>query len=405
MTGSNGWNAVALKELLRLTRRAVTVEDDTTYEQVTVRIKGRGLISRGTATGSAIATKRQFEVRAGDLLVSRIDARNGGLGLVPAALEGAIVSGDFPTYVVDASQVLPEYLELYVKRPAFWDECLLVSEGSTNRVRLVPEQFLELEIELPPADVQTRIVAATAALRRAISARQRERAAADTAMRATREHLLATEDEWEDVPEGWRTATLEEVADIRSGITKGRKTTGDLRPVPFIRAANVQGGWLDLSVIKTLEVSDAEVARFRLQTGDVLMTEGGNAEHVGRGWLWEDAVPEAVAQNHVFRVRVRDTETLDARFLAYAIGARPAREYCLSCAKKTTNLASINKSQVSELRVPIPPLDEQQRVVQKLDALRALGGRADQLVQTLEDFRAALVEDLVTGVRPPPKAA
>lgn len=405
MSQGNGWETVPLGDIITPAKRAVTVEDDRTYQQVTVRIKGRGLTSRGFAEGLAIGTKKQYEVCTGDLLVSKIDARNGGLGLVPSDLDEAIVTSDFPAYEVDAARCLAQYVDLYVRRPMFWEECLLVSEGSTNRVRLVPEQFLALEIEIPSLATQEKIVGAVAAIDRLARARERELRATQHVLRAAREHLLATGGAWEDLPEGWTASALGELAEVRSGITKGRKTKGELRAVPFIRAANVQDGWLDLSEIKTLDVTDNEVDRFRLESGDVLMTEGGNAEHVGRGWLWEGAVPEAVAQNHVFRVRVADTETLDPRFLAYAIGSEPAREYCLGCSKKTTNLASINKTQVTELRVPVPPLAEQLRIVRQLDSLRSAGERMQGVLTSTEGFRAALIEDLVTGIRQPPSAS
>src|SRR3954447_14932463 len=100
MAEASAWRAVPLGEFLTAAPRIVTVEDDKNYEQVTVRIKGRGLTSRGIVPGIAIATKKQYEVRAGDLLVSKIDARNGGLGLVPPELDDAIVSSDFPAYVI-----------------------------------------------------------------------------------------------------------------------------------------------------------------------------------------------------------------------------------------------------------------------------------------------------------------
>jgi type I restriction enzyme S subunit len=215
---------------------------------------------------------------------------------------------------------------------------------------------------------------------------------------ATREALLAADGGWEEAPDGWRLVELSAVADIRSGITKGRKVAGSLVETPFIRAANVQDGFLDLSELKTLPVSDVERERFGLRAADVLMTEGGNAEHVGRGWVWEGQAEPAVCQNHVFRVRV-DTELVSPRFLAYAIGASPARAYCLDSAKKTTNLASINKSQVSAMRVPLPPLGEQQDITRRLDPLRCKAVRELRLAQGLTSFRRTLVDDLITGIR------
>lgn len=395
---SSEWHTVRLGDVLTLQRRPVVIEDDRQYQQVTVRIRGRGLASRGVVAGSRIATKRQFEVSTGQLVTSKIDARNGGFGLVPPELDGAIVSGDFLAFEVDEASCLAAYLDLYVRRPSFWEECELVSEGSTNRVRLVPEQFLDLEVELPSFAYQRRVVSAVGIVERAVAAHARLADNAFSALHAAREELLVTDEEWEELPVGWRRCQLAEVADIRSGITKGRKTRGELTEVPFIRAANVQDGFLELSEVKTLAVSSEERERFSLERGDVLMTEGGNAEHVGRGWLWEGEYEGAVCQNHVFRVRV-DRDMVLPRYLAYAIGASPARAYCLESAKRTTNLASINKTQVSEMVVPVPPLEEQSDVVRKLDALRATGVAERRATQRLTRLRAALVEELVAGER------
>src|SRR4051794_34172843 len=121
------WQTYSLGDVLTPEKRSVTIEDDKTYEQVTVRIKGNGLTSRGVLSGREIGTKKQFEVSTGDLLVSKIDARNGGLGFVPAELDGAVVTSDFPAYAVDEHTCTRSYLDLYVRRQLFWDECLLVS--------------------------------------------------------------------------------------------------------------------------------------------------------------------------------------------------------------------------------------------------------------------------------------
>lgn len=395
---NGGWRTVRLGDVLTLQRRPVAIEDDREYQQVTVRIRGRGLASRGVVAGSRIATKRQFEVSTGQLVTSKIDARNGGFGLVPPELDGAIVSGDFLAFQVDEATCLPDYLDLYVRRPSFWEECELVSEGSTNRVRLVPEQFLDIEVDLPTLAEQQRIVAAVAVVNRAAVGHGRHAANAFAALRAAREELLATDEDWDELPDGWRRCQLVEVADIRSGITKGRKTRAELREVPFIRAANVQDGFLDLAEVKTLAVSDDERERFSLQRDDILMTEGGNAEHVGRGWLWEDEYEGAVCQNHVFRVRV-ERDVVLPRYLAYVIGASPARAYCLESAKRTTNLASINKTQVSEMVVPVPPLGVQDDIVRKLDALRRVGVAERRAAERLTRVRAALVEELLSGER------
>lgn len=396
----SGFRTVRLGELLTRSVEPVDIKDDVEYRRVTVRNYGRGVVLRDVVEGKRIGTKRQYRIRSGQWLVARYDVRHGGCGLVPPELDGAIVTMHFPTFEIDETRIDPSFLALLTSREAFWEECELISEGSTNRSRIDPEQFLDIEVELPPLDEQRRIVKAVAVAEQAVAAHERYASAAFTALRAAREALLFTEGDWEDLPPGWELRRLDEVADIRAGITKGRKVQRPLTEVPFIRAANVQDGFLDLSEVKTLAVTAAERERFRVQADDILMIEGGNAEHVGRGWLWEGQ-EEAVCQNHVFRVRVT-TGAVIPRFLAYAIGASPARAYCYDAAKKTTNLASISKSQISELAVPVPPVSVQADVVRKLDALRRVGVAELRHARRLTRFRAALIEELVSGARPAP---
>lgn len=393
---------MALRRLLVPVSEPLEVLDSCAYQQVTVRTKGRGVVERGVVPGHTIGTKRQFRVHAGQWLVSKIDARNGAMGLVSAALDGAIVTQDFPVFTVDETQCLPAYFAALTSTAAFWDECHFVSEGSTNRVRLNVGRFLDMEIQLPSLDVQRRVTATVDAARDAEQAARTELDAARNLFAAAVARELVEDGGWTNLPNGWRLVELRDVADVRSGITKGRKTAGPLRAVPFIRAANVQSGFLDLSVMKTIEATVAEIARFRLEAGDVLMIEGGNAEHLGRGWIFKGCAEPCLHQNHVFRARV-ERSAIAPEFLAYVITASPARRYCLDNAKKTTNLASINKTQISGIPVPLPPLALQREIVTRLDTFRAVLVTADRAVRSTEQLRTAIVQSLVDGtLRAPP---
>ena len=136
--------------------------------------------------------------------------------------------------------------------------------------------------------------------------------------------------------------------------------------MPYIRTANVQALRLDLGEIKTLQVTPQQREKHTLQPDDVLVLEGGDADKVGRGWIWQGEVENCLHQNHVFAVRP-DARLLVPRYLAYYVNAPQARAYFLSVAKQTTNLASINKSNLRNLPVPVPTLQEQRSQVAALD--------------------------------------
>ncbi|MBK4217249.1 restriction endonuclease subunit S [Paracoccus caeni] len=136
----------------------VQVKPDEKYKQITARLWGKGLTLRGEVTGSAIAAARQYCAKPGQFLISRIDARHGAFGIVPAELDGALVSNDFPCFNIDASTVLPHFFEWYSRTPEFIDLCRRASEGSTNRVRMKEAKFLKMTVPLPSLDEQRRIV-------------------------------------------------------------------------------------------------------------------------------------------------------------------------------------------------------------------------------------------------------
>lgn len=156
---SRAWPRVRLGEVLRRSTEIATTLPDAEYDEITVKLWGKGVVRRGTVSGAAIAGSRRFVARAGQFIASRIDARNGALGIVPPGLAGAVVTNDFPLFDLDRSRIDPGFLNWLSKTSDFVDLCRRASEGTTNRVRLKEERFLALEIPLPPMDEQQLIVA------------------------------------------------------------------------------------------------------------------------------------------------------------------------------------------------------------------------------------------------------
>jgi type I restriction enzyme, S subunit len=119
------------------------------------------------------------------------------------------------------------------------------------------------------------------------------------------------------IPKEWNLRKLVELADICSGVTLGSKRTSEQTiSVPYLRVANVQDGYLDLSDVKEITVSRKTFDSLILQVGDVLMNEGGDFDKLGRGTIWRGEISPCIHQNHVFRVRT-NSQTLNHLFLAY----------------------------------------------------------------------------------------
>lgn len=150
---------VPLRSVLRKVEEPVVIEPEKTYKQVTVRLFHKGVVLRCQQAGADIRTARQWGIRGGQILLSRIDARNGAIGLVPFDLDGAVVTNDFWAFEVDSRAVEPRFLDAYFGTPEFVEACRRASEGTTNRVRLQLERFLDMKVPLPTLAEQRRIVA------------------------------------------------------------------------------------------------------------------------------------------------------------------------------------------------------------------------------------------------------
>lgn len=171
-------------------------------------------------------------------------------------------------------------------------------------------------------------------------------------------------------------APLAEVADVVSGVAKGSKLSGAVRTLPYLRVANVQDGFLDLSEIKEIGATERDIEKYRLKAGDILMTEGGDFDKLGRGAMWSGEIAECIHQNHIFRVRL--SNAYEPRFFECYLRTPMVKTYFLGCAKKTTNLASINMSQLKALPTPKEPLGRQKQFVaalQKIEAQRQMARR------------------------------
>lgn len=168
----------------------------------------------------------------------------------------------------------------------------------------------------------------------------------------------------------WPIMALSDIADIRAGATLGRSLCGPTIKLPYLRVANVQDGYLDLGSIKEIEILESEQEKWQLQDGDILLTEGGDWDKLGRGVVWHSEIKMCIHQNHIFRLRVNPNE-FDPEYLCSLIGSAYGKDYFRAASKQTTNLASINQRQLKAFKAFKPPLEEQRRIIAYVDALQS----------------------------------
>lgn len=369
----------------------------------------RGIVLRDSLArrdSSSEDKSAYLRVCPGDIAYNTMRMWQGVSGLSP--YEG-IVS---PAYTIcrPLDGLVPEFAPYLLKHPANIRLFHRHSQGLVDdTLNLKFPHFARLQVALPGAAEQKRMARILADADAAISSAQRaldqhrnlkflalcrlvERGTSPKPKLGKRVGVTS----WR-FPAMWALAPLSEVADVSSGVTLGRQLSGDdVVELPYLRVANVQDGHLDISELKTVQVRRSELPRFLLQSGDVLMNEGGDFDKLGRGAVWRDEVPECLHQNHVFKVRANRTLLLP-EFLAVVCESAYGKHFFRSNAKQTTNLASINSSQLKEFIIPLPSIDEQRRIVEHLDHWTAAIAAEERKLAALERVKTELARRLLTG--------
>ncbi|MBI9061824.1 MAG: restriction endonuclease subunit S [Marinilabiliaceae bacterium] len=198
------------------------------------------------------------------------------------------------------------------------------------------------------------------------------------------------------IPEEWDTVKIKDAAVVQTGLQKGAIKEGKKVSLPYLRVANVQDGHLNLSEIKYIEVLEDKVERYLLKKGDVLMTEGGDFDKLGRGTIWNDEIDNCLHQNHVFAVRT-DSNILLPYFLNIFSSSEYGKHYFKLCSKQSTNLASINSTQLKNFVVPIPTITEQTTIITCLATWDKAIQTLTKLIAQKELRKKGLMQQLLTG--------
>jgi type I restriction enzyme, S subunit len=203
-----------------------------------------------------------------------------------------------------------------------------------------------------------------------------------------------------EIPAHWEVKRLKFVADVLTGVAKGRDLgQKDVVELPYLRVANVQDGYLDLSDIATIIVGADEVERYSLKYGDVLMNEGGDFDKLGRGYVWEETIAPCLHQNHVFSVRPH--LGVDPYWISIITLTSYAKHFFILKSKQSTNLASISGTNLKELPVLMPPERERDEILLNIKdvtaKIDALISRIGEGIEKLKEYSTALISEAVTG--------
>lgn len=423
-----GWRIVRLGSLVRQITERVRVVSDAEYRMVGVKWYGEGTFHRETVRGESLSASYVTPVKVGALIYNRLFAWKASFAVVPPEHSGHFVSGEFPQFVVDEQQVLPTYLYLYFSSPSVIRAVNSASVGSSavSRNRFRERSFLGFEIPLPPIATQRAILAEWEKARAAITA------AEETARKIEAEiesHFFTDLGlripnagaapkffavhwtdflRWSvsynqtaltgmDLTRGlFPVVTLGSVLElVQYGTSEKANSRND--GVPVIRMNNIVDGMLDLSNLKHVALRDNERQKLTLCHGDILFNRTNSKELVGKCAVFH-AGGEYVFASYLIRVRVQPQKA-DPDFIVYALNTAIGRQQIDAMSRQIIGQANINSQELRSLRIPLPPLAVQRRIMEKVAAGRARIARERETARALAAKIAVDMEAYLLGTK------
>ena len=301
---------------------------------------------------------KRSQIKKGDILFASI-GRMGDMYIIEKEPVGWDINESVFAFTLNTNIIRQKYFYYIFKVKSTLDYLASNSSGSTFK-SIKMNQLKRMVFDIPSLKEQDSIITILDKVCNVIEMRKRELGSLDELIKARFVEMFG--DMYLN-SKGWSEAKLESMADVVSGITKGRKTKSeDLTEVPYMAVSNVKDGYIDWTTVKTIGATQQEIEQYRLLADDVLMTEGGDPDKVGRGAIIKEPLENCIHQNHIFRVRLDESVVLPEYFAEYLQHQRSKR-YFLGCAKQTTGIASINMTQLRALPVLIPPLSKQEEFV------------------------------------------
>ena len=304
---------------------------------------------------------------AGDIVFARTGATTGKSFLIRHCPTDAV----FASYLIRVrvgTSAEPRFVSHFFQTENYWAQIAKGARG-VAQPGVNATTLKALQIPLPPLAEQRRIAEV---LDRAEALRAKRRAALAQLDSLTQSLFLDLFGDPATNPKGWPVSRVGDVADVQGGlqVTTARKDLPN--EVPYLRVANVYRGFLNLSEIKTIRATDAEIARTKLVKDDLLVVEGhGNPAEIGRGALWDGSIVGCIHQNHIIRARFTSAKVVPLYACEY-LNSPGGRRHLLRAGKTTTGLNTISVSEVRGTPVALPPIPLQREFARRVTAVEAL---------------------------------
>src|SRR5258706_1733797 len=367
---TNGWQEVPLKKFAKLISRPVQVEAGTEYRTIGVKWWGMGAYERETIDGSRTAAKTLSIVREGDLIINKIWVRHGSVAIANKDVDGCAGSGEFPTFELDLHRIEPRWIHWQTKMKSFWEKCDSLARGTSGKHRIKPELFLTINIPLPPLDEQRRVLERVETLASHISKAQYLQE--ETSEQAGRLSQSVLRDIFSQ-ENNWKSQKLDEIAPINMGQSPpGDSYNFDKEGAPLLNGPTEFG-----EKHPTPRQWTTSPSKF-CKAGDILICVRGAT--TGK-MNWADQ--EYCIGRGLAALSVDKTKCIP-EYVYYFVRTQTQEILSRTAGSTFPNLPG---EKLKTLPIPVPPLDEQRRIVAYLDSVQAR-------LESLRELQSATGEEL-----------
>ncbi|MFN6250525.1 MAG: restriction endonuclease subunit S [Acetobacteraceae bacterium] len=402
-------SSARIGDLLRPRNETVDRSKHSFADLQPITIHFDGNISRRSVKDSRDYTMALKWVRPNDLVLSKIDLKNGAVGILPADWSNAVVTTHFAVYEPDTTRVYPLYLRYLVQTSEFKSWLWANRSGADGRTEVKLPVFEDLEIPLPDlAEQQANVAAYDAALKEAAAKEQAAEAAEAKAM-ADFEAALGFAP---PLPLPDKPIFVASFKDLDRWSHEGvlRRITGGATGTsawPVVRLgdviADLENGWSPKCLDRpaepgewgVLKVSAASAGRYRggenkalpaslqprprleVRAGDVLITRAnGVAKLVGVSAYVEQTQSNLLICDKLFRAVFRPKSAIEPRFMAMVLRLHPIRAQIVrEFSTESGMMKNVSKPVLLSLTFPLPPLEDQRALIKALNAERAEASR------------------------------
>lgn len=329
---------VQLKELLEPVSRPVVLEEGRTYRRVTVKLYGKGVLLRDRVTVDDLKGEKWFQVKEGDLIFSKIDARNGAFGLIPEALDDGIVTNEFPTFAVKESECHPLVLSALLTSKAFYGQIEAKVSGATGRRRFEPEDLLEMEVPFLATDERQSMVDELSRVDATVGG-----VAAITSAWDVDQYLYLD----------GKTIPLSELANVDASIIKDHKAVADFR---YVGGEHIESGTGRLVSVQTVAEAGIVGPSYSFRKGQVVYSKV--RPNLRKCFV---AACDGVCSSDIYPFTVTSDEILP-EYLALILASRWFARFTVEFHERA-GMPKINREQMATINVVVPSSDHQRSAV------------------------------------------